>query len=94
MDVLSREHETMDHDDPNHAVYVIRRLHEIANVPLSEKAQETMRRLEAGECPDRIEQEIGNFWWDDDSLFGEQGRLRNLTHKLLPPSIDGGLHDM
>ena len=60
--------------------------------------EEAIRRMEAGEDPDKIEDEMGDALDDDAMLFaGSGGRRLNLKaikKKLLPPRIDETLYDL
>jgi putative FmdB family regulatory protein len=92
---LGHEHDCMDEDDPGHVVQVINRLHEIAGKPLGGKARELVRRIEAGESPEKIDEALGDqpWWEDEDSPLAEGGPLRGLGRKLRP-AVDGTLYDL
>ena len=82
---LAAEHATMDLDDPLHVVPMIRRTYEIAGMPISDRAQELIRRLESGDDPEILDEEFGNLWDDEDSPFSLGAPLHNHVDKLLPP---------
>lgn len=96
MEELGREAESLDEDDPRQAAQLMRKLHERAGMPLSGKMEEAIRRMEAGEDPDQIEQEMGDLWDEDEPLLGAEsgGRLRGLAKKLRPPAVDQTLYDL
>ena len=58
--------------------------------------EEAIRRMESGEDPDKIEEEMGDLLDAEDPLLGEPagGRLRNLSKKLRPPNVDDTLYDL
>ena len=93
---LDHEHDCMDENDSQHVVHMINRLHEIAGKPLGEKAQEVVRRIEAGESPEQIDEALGGkLWWEDeDSPLAEGGPLRGMGRWLRPPVVDETLYDL
>jgi putative FmdB family regulatory protein len=95
MEALAREADGINEDDPRQAAQVLRKLFESTGMPLSEGMQEAMRRMEAGEDPDKIEEEMGDVFSEED-LFasGGSGKLRDLSKKLKPPAVDDTLYDL
>ena len=67
---LAAEHDRMDHSDPHHAIPMIRGLYKIAGMPLPKRVRELIRRIEAGEDPDKFGREYEDLWWSKDSPFG------------------------
>jgi len=99
MEQLASEAEGMDEDDPRQMARIMRKLCESAGLPLNEKMEEAVRRLEAGEDPEKIEEEMGDVFDDEeDPFFGEPGSgggsLRGLTRRLRPPHVDETIYDM
>ena len=96
MEELGREADSLDEDDPRQAAQLMRKLHERTGMPLSGKMEEAMRRMEAGEDPDQIEQEMGDVLDEEDPLLGaEPGRrLRGLAKRLRAPAVDETLYDL
>ena len=96
MEELGREADSLDEDDPRQAAQLMRKLHERTGMPLSGKMEEAMRRMEAGEDPDQIEQEMGDFLDEEDPLLGAEpgGRLRGLAKRLRAPAVDETLYDL
>lgn len=92
MESLSHEAGALDDDDPKGAARFVRRLYEAAGLPLHGGLDEGLRRLEAGEDPEAIEEELG------DSLDAEPAAptttLRSLRRRLLPPRVDPELHEL
>jgi hypothetical protein len=57
--------------------------------------QEAMRRMEAGEDPDKIEEEMGDLLEAEEPEFGASGgSLRQWSRKLRPPQVDETLYDL
>lgn len=101
MEQLAGEAEGMDEDDPRQMARMMRKLYDGAGLPVNEKMEEAMRRLESGEDPEKIEEEMGDILDEDDPLFGGAGEsggvaggLRGLSRKLRPPNVDETLYDM
>lgn len=95
MESLAGEIDGVDDDDPRQAARVMRRLFETTGMPVGEGMDEALRRMESGEDPDRIEEELGDVMENDP--FGgtpRQGRVRALRRRWLPPSIDPKLYEM
>jgi putative FmdB family regulatory protein len=98
MEQLASEAEGMDEDDPRQMARFMRKLCASAGVPLNEKMEEAVRRLEAGEDPEKIEEEMGDIFDEEDPFGGESassgGGLRGLTRRLRPPHVDETIYDM
>jgi putative FmdB family regulatory protein len=65
MGALAREAETMDEDDPRQAADLMRRLSDMAGLPLGKGMKEAIERMEAGEDPEKIEEEMGDILEED-----------------------------
>jgi putative FmdB family regulatory protein len=94
LEQLAAEHDSLDQDDPRHAIPMIQKVCEIAGVPIPDTAREAMRRIEAGEDPEKIEEEVGDIWGAEDSPFSKGGRLRDFIGKLAAPRVDQTLYDL
>jgi hypothetical protein len=94
LEELGAEHDSMDQDDPRHAIPMIQKMYEIAGLPIPERAQEAIRRIEAGEDPDKIAEDVGCLWEADDSPFAEGGPLQHHFGKLAAPRVDQTLYDL
>lgn len=79
---LMSEAENIDENDPRQLGRIMRRMSEITGEPLDPEMEEAMRRLEAGEDPEKIEEELGD-------LFGESGE-----GGMGPPSYDDDLYPL
>jgi putative FmdB family regulatory protein len=95
MEALAGEMDGMDEDDPRQAAQLMRKLYETTGLRLGPAFEEAMRRMEAGEDPDRIEAEMGDQLEEEDPLGGGEGRrLGGLVRRLVPPSVDDTLYEM
>jgi putative FmdB family regulatory protein len=74
---LAAEAEKIKDDDPRAAASLMRKLSETAGMKLGEGFQEALARLEKGDDPDTIDQEMGDLLSDENS-FGEMrvGKIR------------------
>jgi len=57
---LASELEGMDDSDPRQMARAVRKMTELAGEPITPAMEEMIRRLEAGEDPDRIEEDLGD----------------------------------
>ena len=95
MEELAREADGMNEDNPRQMARLMRRLYEGSGLPLGEKVEEAIRRMEAGESPEKIEEEMGDLLEGDDALQGDGGGgVRSLVQKLRPPQVDETLYDL
>jgi hypothetical protein len=97
MEEMAREADGINEDDPRQMARMMRKLYEGAGLPLGEGMQEAIRRMEAGEDPDKIEEEMGDVLEGEDPLLGEGergGGLRRLSRKFKPPDVDETLYDL
>jgi len=92
---LAQEAEGMQEDDPRQMARIVRKLYESAGLRLTGEMTEAIRRMEAGEDPEQIEQEMGDVL-DQEDIFqpGEDKGLRALRKRLLPPKVDDRLYEL
>lgn len=92
---IAQEIDGTGEDDPRQMARLMRKLFDGTGMHLGPAMEEAMRRLEAGEDPDQIEEEMGDLLEDEeDPGGGARGRLRALRRKLRPPSVDRELYEM
>ena len=102
MATLSREAEGMNEEDPRQGAQLMRRLFEATGMPVAAGMEEALRRMESGEDPEKIEEEMGDVMEDPLGMeggappAGDEARkaLRGLRRRVLPPSVDPELHEM
>ncbi len=66
MERLAGEAESLSEDDPRQAAALMRRFSSLSGMPLSDGMQEALQRLEKGEDPERIEEEMGDVLENED----------------------------
>jgi putative FmdB family regulatory protein len=83
---LAAELEGMDENDPRQMARAVRRMTEMAGEPVTPTMEEMIRRLEAGEDPEKLEEELGDALEEEMEDSGAFGGA--------PPSRDDGLYPM
>jgi hypothetical protein len=74
---------------------MMRKLYESTGMQLGGGMEEAIRRMEAGEDPDKIEEEMGDLLDEDEPLFGNSvKKLRGLPKRFRPPEVDETLYDL
>ncbi|MGA2068496.1 MAG: zinc ribbon domain-containing protein [Thermoguttaceae bacterium] len=94
LESLMQESEGLDENDPRQLARMMRKLHQTAGMPLDGQTEEAIRRMESGESPEKIEEELGDIFGEDGPAPEEPaGRLRRLMRKR-PPKVDKTLYDL
>ena len=84
MSRLMDEADGIDENDPRQLGRLMRRMTEISGERLEPGMEEAVRRLEAGEDPEKIEEDLGAVLGEDDADAAGAGS----------PSYDSGLYDL
>lgn len=90
MEALGGEMEGMGEEDPRQMARLMRRLSEAAGAGLGAGFEEAIRRLEAGEEPAKVEEEMGDVFGGEE-LFRPE-KLKGLQRKCTPPARDDTLY--
>jgi putative FmdB family regulatory protein len=92
---LGPEAEKLDEENPRQAASMMRRLMTAAGLPVGGGMEEALRRMEAGEDPEKVEQDLGDAL-DGDPFAPSAPRGSGLARlrRLLPPSVDTHLYEM
>jgi putative FmdB family regulatory protein len=92
MNLLAREAEGIDEDDPRQAVGLMRKLSDVAGVGLGPGMEEALKRMEAGEDPEQVEADMGDLLEEEEPfVFGEKKGRRV---KRTAPHRDETLYDL
>jgi len=92
METLGREAEGIDGDDPRQAAAMMRKLSEATGLKLKPEMEDALRRMERGEDPEKIEEEMGELL-EDDNPFSLEGS--STTRGGRPtPRVDETLYDL
>lgn len=92
MNLLAREAENMDENDPRQAANLMRKLTDMTGLNLGSGMEEALRRMEAGEDPEAVEAEMGDILGDEDPFLLQKKPSR--TGVLRPPRKDETLYDL
>jgi len=85
---LASDLEGMDENDPRQMAAAVRKMTELAGEPVTPAMEEMIRRLETGEDPERIEEDLG------DAIESEMGDEVGGGFGGAPPTRDEGLYPM
>jgi len=85
---LASDLEGMDENDPRQMAAAVRKMTELAGEPVTPAMEEMIRRLESGEDPERIEEDLG------DAIESEMGDEGGGGFGGAPPTRDEGLYPM
>ncbi|MEN6468327.1 MAG: zinc ribbon domain-containing protein [Smithella sp.] len=88
---LAAEAEKIKDDDPKAAAKLMRKLSETTGMNLGDGFQEALSRLEAGDDPDQIDEEMGDILTSEDP-FGKKRRRKSATFRK--PRKDETLYDL
>ena len=104
---LAGEMDSIDENDPRQGAQLMRKLFSATGMPIASGMQEALRRMEAGEDPERIEEQMGDALEGDPlgGLLGAQAegaepglepgsKSLGRLRRLLPPSHDPELYEM
>jgi putative FmdB family regulatory protein len=87
---MAGEMEGMDENDPRAIGRVMRRMWETTGMSLGSGFQEALRRLEAGEDPDKIEEEMGDLLTEGNPFSRES--IKTLRRRYTRPEHDETLY--
>ncbi len=71
----------------------MRRFSDKVGLKYNDQMEEALSRLEAGEDPDKVEEEMGDMFDEDDMPFEFSGK-KGIKRKFKPPRRDETLYDL
>jgi putative FmdB family regulatory protein len=89
---LLREAENINEDDPRQMAGLMRKFSDKTGISLGDKMEEALSRLEAGENPEQIEQEMGDLMDADNFSFEEMKKQVRSGGKQ--PNRDDKLYEL
>jgi putative FmdB family regulatory protein len=92
METLAGEMEGVDENDPRQMARFMRKLTEATGVNFGSEMEEAIRRLETGEDPEKLEEEMGDLF-DIENTFAVGG-VKGLKKKFIPPAHDDTLYTL
>jgi putative FmdB family regulatory protein len=87
---LAQEAQNINEDDPKQAAHLMRRLSDMTGLDLGKGMKEAMKRLEAGEDPEKIEEEMGDILEEDPFVLPEKSAVKQTA----VPLRDETLYDL
>lgn len=95
MESLASEAENVDENDPRQAAGVMRKLFGATGMPVGGGLEEALRRMESGEDPEKIEEEMGDVLEADPFAPGDGPRGARGPRRLRrAPNVDPELHEL
>lgn len=92
---MAGEMENVNEDDPRAMARMMRKLMETTGMPMGEGMSEAIRRMEAGEDPDKVEEELGDALDGEELFTSGESKLRGMQRRLREaPNIDPQVYDM
>jgi len=92
---LAAQAGSLDENDPRQMGRLVRRLYEDTGLRLGPGMEEALRRMESGEDPERIEEQMGDALEAEDPFAAGGARgVSERLRRLLPPKVDETLHDL
>lgn len=93
---LASEMEGVNEDDPRQVGRIVRKLYDTTGMKLGGGMEEALRRMEAGEDPDAIEEELGDVLEGEDPFaeLSKKPSADDLRRRFLPPRVDETLYEL
>jgi NTP pyrophosphatase (non-canonical NTP hydrolase) len=90
---LEQEMGSIDEDDPRAMGRMMRRMSELTGESLDGEMEEVVRKLEEGQDPEKIEEEMGDVLGDMEDEGGGMGGMGGMGGFGGPPTRDPTLYD-
>jgi putative FmdB family regulatory protein len=94
MQVLAKEAESINEDDPRQAAQLMRKLSNMTGLELGPGMSEALDRMEKGEDPDQLESEMGDILADEEPFILPDKKKVKQKISRLTPQIDETLYDL
>ncbi|GAB5403358.1 MAG: zinc ribbon domain-containing protein [Aureliella sp.] len=92
---MAGEMENVNEDDPKAMAHMMRRLMETTGMNMGDGMEEAIRRMEAGEDPDKVEEELGDVLDGEDPFSTGEGKLQGIRRRMTEaPNVDSEVYDM
>ena len=93
MGVLAKEAENLNEEKPDQAAKLMRKLTDMMGLKLGPGMEEALRRMEAGEDPEKIEEEMGDILEEEEPfLLKEKSKVSSKYSR--PPKVDDTLYEL
>jgi hypothetical protein len=94
MSMLEKNMDKIDEDDPRQAARLMRDLTSATGLQMGDGMEEALSRLEKGEDPEKVEQEMGDLLEGDDQLFKKTTKARAKKASKPRPKKDDTLYEL
>ena len=94
MNMLAREAENINEDDPKQAANLMRKLSDNTGLKLGPGMDEALQRMEKGEDPEQLEAEMGDLLENEDPFILPQKKSGKANAKMPEPFRDETLYDL
>ncbi len=94
MSMLTGEADKINEDDPRQAAQLMRKLTDMTGMRLGSGMEEALSRMERGEDPDKIEEEMGDLLEGEDPFILPDKKGLRLKKKRAAPLRDETLYDL
>lgn len=96
MESLASEAEGLDENDPRQAARLMRKFSDMTGMEFKENMKTAIERMEAGEDPEAIEQEMGGMMDDEDPFVMPDKKTKGKApaRRRPPPGRDPSLYEM
>ncbi|UCD34841.1 MAG: zinc ribbon domain-containing protein [Nitrospiraceae bacterium] len=92
MTMLAREAGGINENDPRQAAALMRKLSQAAGLKMGASMEEALNRMERGDDPEQIEQEMGDIVGHEEPFTFESGGNRG--SRPAPPETDDTLYEL
>ena len=94
MNMLSREADRIDEDDPRQAANLMRKLSDMTGLKLGPGMDEALSRMERGDDPEQLEAEMGDMLMEEDPFQLPEKKAGTGNTKRPEPKRDETLYDL
>ena len=94
MSMLERNMDKIDENDPRQAARLMRELTSATGLEMGDSMEEALGRLEKGEDPEKIEQDMGDILDGEDQFFKKLRKSKAKNQSSKPPSRDDTLYEL
>ncbi|MFN3193645.1 MAG: FmdB family zinc ribbon protein [Aureliella sp.] len=92
---MAGELESVNEEDPRAMAHVMRKLMDTTGMNMGEGMEEAIRRMEAGEDPDKVEEELGDVLENEDPFAAGEGKLKGVMRRMREaPNEDPDIYDL
>lgn len=82
-------------ENPQQMAHMMRKVFDATGMQPTGAMLEAMRRMESGEDPDKIDEEMGEVLDAEDPMFGDSGGVKGRLRRFIePPNVDPELYDL